>query len=219
MATSAELGVDDNARATRLALMRGGMGVTLAVLAITATTRVARAQCATDRECKGSRICEAGRCVAPPASAVPGAAAAAPSPVEAPAAAVPAPVKVRAPVKVEASVDRERFFEENEGDKPRKVKKRIGNPRLMVGGIVLTSAAPIVLVAGVASSSCSYDDSGSSRCDIGERVLAFGLISLALIGAGVPMIVIGAKRVPVQQVALGPLLGPGLSGLQLQLRL
>jgi hypothetical protein len=189
--------------------MRGGPGVVLVVLAMTATATVARAQCATDQECKGDRICEAGRCVAPLAGAAP-----APAPAAAtPAAAAPAPVNLG------ASVDRERFFEEHEGDKPRKVKKRIGNPGLMIGGIVLASAAPIVLVAGVATSSCSYGDSGYARCNVGERVLAFGLISVAMIGAAVPMIVIGAKRVPVRQVALGPLVGPRLSGLQLQLRL
>ena len=184
--------------------MRRGLSAVLVALTMTATATVARAQCATDQECKGERICEAGQCVAPPVGAAP---------------AVAAPTATPAPGPAKAAIDRERFFEEPADDKPRKVKKRIGNPGLMIGGIVLASAAPIVLVAGVATSSCSYDDGGHSRCDVGNRVLAFGLISLAMIGAAVPMIVIGAKRVPVRQVALGPLLAPGLSGLQLQLRL
>jgi hypothetical protein len=170
----------------------------LLALAITATATVARAQCATDQECKGDRICEAGQCVAPPA-------------VSAPAHA---PDDASAP----ASIERERFFEEPEDEKPRKVQKRIGNPGLMIGGIVLASAAPVVLGVGVATASCS-SDGGGTRCDIGDRVVAFGLISLAMVGAAVPMIVIGAKRVPVRRVAIGPLLAPGLAGLQLQLRL
>ena len=174
--------------------MRGGFGGVMVALAIAATATVARAQCATDQECKGDRICEAGQCVAPPAPAA------------------------QADASADAPVERERFFEEPEDEKPRKGKKRIGNPGLMIGGIVLASAAPIVLGVGVATASCS-SDGGDTRCDIGERVVAFGLISLAMVGAAVPMIVIGAKRVPVRQVAIGPLLAPGLSGLQLQLRL
>jgi hypothetical protein len=177
--------------------MRGELGAVMMALALVATATTARAQCSTDQECKGDRICEAGRCVAP----VPAA------PADTPAEAGAAP-----------PVERERFFEEPDGEPPPKVKKRIGNPGLMIGGIVLASAAPVVLAVGVATASCS-SDGGDTRCDIGERVLAFGLISVAMIGAAVPMIVIGAKRVPVRQVAIGPLFAPGLSGLQLQLRL
>lgn len=188
--------------------MRGGFGVVLVGLAIAATATVARAQCSTDQECKGDRICEAGQCVAPPAAV---AKAAEPAVAVAPAAA-PENANAHAPV------ERERFFEEPEDEQPRKVQKRIGNPGLMIGGIVLASAAPIVLGVGVATSSCS-SDGGGSQCDIGDRVVAFGLISLAMIGAAIPMIVIGAKRVPARQVAIGPLLAPGLSGLQLQLRM
>lgn len=98
-------------------------------------------------------------------------------------------------------------------EKP-KVKKRIGNPGLMVGGIVLASAAPIVLAVGIVTTPCD-----ASRCDFGSRFATFGLVSLAMIGAAIPMIIVGAKRVPVQSVAVGPLLAPKLAGLQLQLRL
>jgi hypothetical protein len=120
-----------------------------------------------------------------------------------------------------APAERERFFDEPDTERPRRVNKRIGNPALMVGGIVLASAAPIVLVAGLLSSpSCSGPGvSPSGTCDDGLRIVTFSLISLAMIGAAVPMIVIGAKRVPVRTVAVGPLLAPRLAGLQLQLRL
>jgi hypothetical protein len=135
----------------------------------------------------------------------------------APAHAPPVAVAPTAPpenASADAPLERERFFEEPEDEKPRKVQKRIGRPGLMIGGIVLASAAPIVLVVGVTTAHCS-----SESCDTDNRIAAFSLISLAMIGAAVPMIVIGAKRVPVRRVAVGPLLAPGLSGLQLQLRL
>jgi hypothetical protein len=153
-------------------------------------SRSVRAECSKDTDCKGDRICDAGQCTAAPA-----------------------------PTSDGPTAERDRFFDEdeneNENERPAKVKKRIGKPGLMIGGIVLASAAPVVLAVGVVTT----PQCGDATCGMGNRLLAFGLISLGMVGAAVPMIVIGAKRVPVRTVAVGPLLSPRLAGLQLQLRL
>jgi hypothetical protein len=166
--------------------MRGGI-VILVVAVVVLVSGVARAECAKDTDCKGDRICEAGQCTAAPASSSDDSVAA-----------------------------RERFFDDDEADKPAKIKKRIGKPGLMIGGIVLAAAAPVVLAVGIVTTPSCRD---ASTCNFGNRVLAFSLISLGMVGAAVPMIVIGAKRVPVRTIALGPLLAPRLAGLQLQLQL
>lgn len=153
---------------------------------------VARAECTKDTDCKSDRICDAGQCTAPPASAPPAASVEAAEPIE-----------------------RETFFDEEESERPARVKKRIGNPGLMVGGIVLAAAAPVVLAVGVVTN----PDCAEPPCGIGGRVALFSLIALGMVGAGVPMIVIGAKRVPVRSVEVTPVLGPQHAGLQLQLRL
>jgi hypothetical protein len=165
--------------------MRCGIGLVLVALAVS-VTGVARAECSKDTDCKGDRICDGGQCTALPAAA-----------------------------RESRAAERERFFDEDETSEKPKVKKRIGNRGLMIGGIVLASAAPVVLGVGVATT----PRCGDSACDFGTRLLAFGLVSLGMVGAAVPMIVIGAKRVPVRTVAVGPLLAPDLAGLQLQLRL
>src|SRR5687768_10320882 len=138
-----------------------GLGVMVAALALL-LSGVARAECSKDTDCKGDRICDAGQCTA-----------------AAPASA-----------SDDTGRERERFFDEDENEKPAKVKKRIGKPGLMVGGIVLAAAAPVVLVVGVATTPSCADP----PCGFGNRMLAFGLISLGMVGAAVPMIVIGAKR-------------------------
>lgn len=150
---------------------------------------LARAECSTDSECKADRICEAGRCVAPSPSTTP------------PAARVAAP--------------RAHFFDTEEPR--RKPGKRIGNPALMTAGIVVAASGPALWMVGALTTTC--DRSVDAECNAGPRLLAFFAGGLALIGVGVPMIVIGAKRVPLRRVTAVPWLGPHRGGLQLQLEL
>jgi hypothetical protein len=71
-------------------------------------------------------------------------------------------------------------------------------------------------VVGILTTSC---ERSTEDCDVGARFAGFFLGGLALIGGGIPMIVIGAKRVPVGRVTAVPWLGPREGGLQLRLDL
>jgi hypothetical protein len=171
--------------------------------ALTSVSAVAHAQCTMDVDCKGERVCERGECRMP--AELPPAPS---SPENADAPALDA-----APPRASMSEPPSYFFDD-EDTRP-KPKKRIGKPGMMVAGIVLVSSAPIVLVAGVLSTSCNRDTTDS--CDVAPRLLGFTAASLILIGAGVPLIVIGAKRVPVARVSAVPWVGRRDAGLQLLL--
>jgi hypothetical protein len=93
-------------------------------------------------------------------------------------------------------------------------EKRRRSTGMMVGGIVLTSLAPIVLYVGLVSNQCS---SGRSSCS--NQNLAVVVTTLTMLGVGIPLIVIGAKRVPVTRVSVGPWLAPRHGGLHLRLDL
>jgi hypothetical protein len=177
-----------------------GAGVGGAVLL---ATSLARAQCAMDTDCKGDRICEECKCVqpaapsaaAPPASApgAPAGSAGAPAPggatpgagalfgTGAPSGAVAAPAAEPPP--------------------PKMVRHSTG---MMAGGIVMTSLSPIALLvsatAAVSESVCdvSYDiDSGyRDRCDYDGVIYGSLLTGVVLLGVGIPLIVVGAKKEP-----------------------
>lgn len=101
---------------------------------------------------------------------------------------------------------------------------------MMVGGIVMVSVAPIALVVSLVTSlrqdSCerggSYNldyqyDSNCSRYDAsiyGGLVLGVGLL-----GAGIPLIVVGSKREPLGTASLSPWATPHAGGLKLQIEL
>ena len=85
---------------------------------------------------------------------------------------------------------------------------------MMVGGIVLASLAPIVLYVGILNNECS-----SSRSSCSNQNLAVVVTTLALLGVGIPLIVVGARRVPVTRVSVGPWLAPRQGGLHLRLDL
>jgi hypothetical protein len=100
------------------------------------------------------------------------------------------------------------------------------SPGLMIGGIVLTSAGAVVLSIGAVlagaenQSDCVCDELG---CDCGssdeEQTTGIVLIVSGLVGVGVgiPMIVIGAKKVPdVSEPQAAVLLGPGSAKLRVQ---
>jgi hypothetical protein len=94
---------------------------------------------------------------------------------------------------------------------------------MMVGGIVMVSVAPILFVAALAnSSSCVvYDDAyyGTS-CGNETASIAMTVLGVGLIGAGIPLIIIGAKRVPDDGTAsLSPWVNRNGGGMSLSLSL
>ena len=70
---------------------------------------------------------------------------------------------------------------------------------MMVGGIVMVSFAPVALLvtmAGVLGNATCSNDS-YSECNDSDDVIVGGLVATAvLVGVGVPLIVIGAKKEP-----------------------
>lgn len=111
---------------------------------------------------------------------------------------------------------------------------------MMAGGIVMTSLSPVaLLVAAVGSlgkSLCEVDNSdarysGSSAsvsyrykdCSGYDATIYGGLISaVVLVGVGVPLIVVGAKKEPVDPgvtATLQPWATPSTAGLSLRVNL
>lgn len=186
--------------------MRGGFWAGLLAASVVLTSGVGRAQCTKDTDCKGERICEAGQCTAPAVAPKPPVATASVTPEQPP----------------QNQGERTRFFDDEREGKPRRIKKRIKNPALLAGGITSASLGLGLLVYGVlASAQCNAGDlSPPPDCSSENRRLRdFALMGVALIGVGVPLIVIGAKREPVPTLALGPWVSPQHGGLQLQLQL
>jgi hypothetical protein len=92
---------------------------------------------------------------------------------------------------------------------------------MMVGGIVMVSLSPLALffagVYGLADAVCSHDCAGY---DTAAKV---SLVSaLVLAGTGVPLIIVGAQKVPVEDTSaaiIAPWATPRAAGLGLRLRL
>jgi S1-C subfamily serine protease len=98
---------------------------------------------------------------------------------------------------------------------------------MMVGGIVMTSLTPVALLVAVAGSanktvcqsraSNSFDRYGSTSEDCSKHNGAiYGglLMGAVLAGVGIPLIVVGAKKVPARPTAtLNPWLSPESAGL------
>jgi hypothetical protein len=190
--------------------MRGGLTAVAMTLGVLAYTGLAEAQCTKDSDCKAERICEQGTCTEPAVKSEPP-----PAPPAVVAPSAPAPPAPDGRARLDEPEDT-RFFDE---EKPRKVKKRISNPALMVTGIVLTAAGPTLWIVGVLSSSCRNDNSDSTSCGPGVTGAWLFLGGAALIGTGIPLIVIGAKRVPATRVAVAPWVSPRDAGLALRLEL
>ncbi|MFZ5890590.1 MAG: hypothetical protein ACOY0T_05925 [Myxococcota bacterium] len=106
--------------------------------------------------------------------------------------------------------------EPDDSGRLRKSGKRIGKPGLMAAGIVLAASGPVVMTVGLLTTHCN---SPGSTCNVEQRLLLFGLAGGALIGIGVPLIVMGAKRVPERQVILVPSISPERASLSVQLTL
>jgi hypothetical protein len=105
---------------------------------------------------------------------------------------------------------------------------------MMVGGIVMVSFVPIALlvslVANAEQSACEssdyyYDGSsfstyGGTDCDKYDKTIYGGaIVAVGLLGAGVPMIVIGAKREPAAVARVTPWATPHAAGFKLRVDL
>jgi hypothetical protein len=202
---------------------REGLSV-LAAVGVLFVSQRAFAECTMDTDCKGDRICEQGVCVSPTNAT--------PAPAAPAAPAAPPPVAVSAPAATAAP--RPALPED-----PPVPRMERHSKAMMTGGIVMVSVAPLaLLVAGISAleqdlceighGDTSY--SGSSAgvsvraqdCSSYDTRIYNGLISaLVLVGVGVPLIVVGAKKEPVERtsVALTPWLSPSSSGLALRVDL
>ncbi len=172
-----------------------------------------------DTECKGDRVCDAGQCVSPPSASAPM--------VEQPYASEVPPVAPAPAPPVE--------------EKPIKQDTTRRSKPLMVGGIVTTAMTPVALIAAyifalektlcdVDNSTGTYSGSGSytypqNDCTKYETPMYVSLAAAAsFVAVGVPMIVIGAKSVPVnptatQEAAISPWFTPTAAGLSLRLKM
>ena len=172
-------------------------------------TSLAQAQCTMDTECKADRVCDGGNCVAPKSAA--------------PASAAPAPVPAHAP---RSAGQEDAGTAEPADTKPAQPKMRRHSTGMMAGGIVMVSLAPVALlvsgIAGVGKSICSIDNPDRyDNCDEYNPALYGGLLSaLVLVGVGIPMIVIGAKKEPVDApnvaATVSPWVAPSAAGLSLR---
>jgi hypothetical protein len=98
---------------------------------------------------------------------------------------------------------------------------------MMAGGIVMVSFVPIALlaamVANLEQTVCEggvYGGSNNTDCDRFDKTIYIGLFGgAALLGAGIPMIVIGGKREPVGTARLAPWASPHGAGLGLRVDL
>jgi hypothetical protein len=208
------------------------------------------AQCAKDTDCKGDRVCEAGACRAPAVAPVEdangwgvGTAAqpaeagghAAASTTDKPQPATPpvARTSTRSMAPRSGATLEMREPSADVEQRPVKRKTERHSVGMMAAGIVMVSISPIPLLAGMIysvegmacrSSNLAIDGSDyDDGCD-GYETAAIGLTltSLALIGAGVPLIVIGGKRVPAKEpwrAEISPYATPDGVGFGLRLKL
>lgn len=152
----------------------------------------ARADCTKDIECEGELVCEAGSCVEPAAPATP-------APAPAPAAAPPSPPPIAAPSARAAMAQEPKGLPAEpppDAGAPLRYKRR--SRALMTVGIVASSLGTLALLVAASSGEvrkCSSDVGSSVSCtsepNYGPWVLAG-----VLLGAGIPMIAVGSKRVP-----------------------
>jgi hypothetical protein len=186
-------------------------------VSLLSVSSLSHAQCTKDTDCKGDRVCEAGSCVAPAAPlpvAPPPPQATAPLPESEPASrpdlvgAAPPPPPAREP------------------DPPKMQRHSKG---MMVGGIVMTSMAPVALfvamIANLQQTACEGGELFSDRsfdddCERYDKTIYGGLIVAAgLVGAGIPMIVIGGKKEPVGTASISPWVTPQGGGVGLRVDL
>ncbi len=128
--------------------MRSRVRAVLMVAAVLGGTTWAQAQCSKDTDCKGDRVCDAGQCTSPPAAVAP---ATSPAPSVAPAAEPSPAAPVAAPAIAPAVVQLAPVTQvaPRWPLAPTEQPKRRRSTPVMVTGIVMTSAGPVVWLAGL----------------------------------------------------------------------
>lgn len=178
-----------------------------------------RAQCTKDLDCGGDQICEDGRCAEPPPAPL-SASAAAPPPGPLPAVPSATPAAATSPSPVAApSV----AVVETPGSLTGPRLERRSPALIVVGSLAVAGGIGGLLVGlGSMGQTCHYelaDNFQHEHCESSPDYLAYALGSGALV-AGAVLIVVGAKRVPVEPVArVAPWLSPQAAGLTLRLTL
>jgi hypothetical protein len=186
----------------------------LAALSIWLFATLAHAQCGKDTDCKGDRVCENGVCVAG-VPAAPGTPAVETAPAAAPPAAAPA-----APPPVAAAPAAAPQADVALSETKPKMKRH--SPAMMAIGIVMVAAAPVAFItAYMANANCVYVDvTGPESCRDETTPLVLTVVGFGLLGGGIPLIVIGAKKEPVSGSAtLTPWATPNGAGAALKLTL
>lgn len=179
--------------------------------ALLLVTSLSQAQCAKDTDCKGERVCEAGKCVEAPA-----------------AATTTAPAQPSAPAQASAPADSAAGREPAPEPLSLKPRMRRHSTGMMVGGIVMLSLTPVALivagVAGLGKSVCRIDNS-EHACDNDYDATIYGslLTGVVLVGAGIPLLVVGAKKEPVDEAqvtaTVSPWVTPSAAGVGLRVDL
>jgi len=181
------------ARAKRRQMAMAGVRAVVTVLALVGAEQTAWASCGKDLDCSGEQICEAGACVDPHPSEPRAVGPARVIRVEAP----PAPVV------------------------PRYEQRSV--PLVLLGTAAM-GAGVVGLAIGLFSSERQcYRDLGEGfreeHCKWSHNYAAYAVGGLLLVG-GIPLVIVGSKRVPVRQEArLSVLAAPHAAGLKLELTL
>jgi hypothetical protein len=200
---------------------------TLSGVAVLASTSLSYAQCTKDVDCKGERICQEGNCVEPPTAAAtavaPDSTVAAPGPGATPTAAAPPAAAPAAALPPPITSDQAPITSDQQGTQPIRYKRNSSG--MFAGGIVMVSIGALALGVAIISTGTERCTSGagstsfSTSCESSPNYTAY-LISAALLGGGIPMIIIGGKRVPADpQAGLSPWVTPQGGGLRFQLTL
>ena len=165
-------------------MSRGSVGALVAA-AVLCVAAEAHAKCTKDSECKGDRICTKGVCVAPSAEAAPEE----PPPIAPPAQPPPPPTHVVVPVAPA-------YPGYSYGAPPPPLSTHRRSKGMMIGGIVMTSVGIVTFVAAAAL--LASGDSSDQRAGAGTA-----LLTVALLGAGIPLWIIGKREVPDTDPAQG----------------
>lgn len=95
---------------------------------------------------------------------------------------------------------------------------------MMVSGIVMLSLAPVAfLTAGIArlgKGICDIDDERGCDSDYDPTIYGALLTGVVFVGAGIPLLVVGAKKEPVEEdvakATVSPWLTPSAAGVSVR---